>query len=194
MHPGSCVLWERSASPNNLYRSHICVKMVAFQFYLQSGKQKIRVGVGRQSSCFGQKFPDEKWKCETVRCRDATAFSFIVKVQGGVFAHFHAVSANRHSSTWSWLFSLPGRVLCEQSFDVKEYDEHAPDFALHLSRLLRSRWVWTLRVRLMLSSSNACVIIARVSVTHFPRVAQNLMHIRCRIPCEIPSGQIRDSK
>jgi hypothetical protein len=33
--------------------SHLnCVKMSAFQFYLQSGKQKRRVGGGRQSRCF----------------------------------------------------------------------------------------------------------------------------------------------
>jgi hypothetical protein len=36
------------------------VKMAAFQFYLQSGKQKSRVGGGWQSCCFGQKFPGEK--------------------------------------------------------------------------------------------------------------------------------------
>jgi hypothetical protein len=41
----------------------------------------------------------------------------------------------------------------------------------------------------MLSSPNACLIIARVSVSH-PRFVQNLMHIRCRSHCEIASGQI----
>jgi hypothetical protein len=33
-----------------------------------------------------------KRKCETVRCPDATASSFVAKVPGEVFAHFHAVA------------------------------------------------------------------------------------------------------
>jgi hypothetical protein len=37
-----------------------CVKTAAFQFYVQSGKQKSRVGRGRQSFCFGRKFSDGK--------------------------------------------------------------------------------------------------------------------------------------
>jgi hypothetical protein len=44
---------------------------------------------------------------------------------------------------WNWLFGLPGRILCEQPLDDKENYEHAVDFALHLSRLFRSRWVCT---------------------------------------------------
>jgi hypothetical protein len=39
----------------------------------------------------------------------------------------------------------------------------------------RSRWVRTFYVRLMLSSPNACLIIARVSVPLFPKFAQNLI-------------------
>jgi hypothetical protein len=39
----------------------ICVKMVAFQFHHQSGKQReSRVGGGRQSCCFGSKINGEK--------------------------------------------------------------------------------------------------------------------------------------
>jgi hypothetical protein len=33
-----------------------------------------------------------------VRCRDATASSFVVNVRGEVFAHFHAVAVKRNSS------------------------------------------------------------------------------------------------
>jgi hypothetical protein len=33
-----------------------------------------------------------------MRCRDATASSFVAKVQDEVFAHFHAVTVKRHSS------------------------------------------------------------------------------------------------
>jgi hypothetical protein len=35
-----------------------------------------------------------------VCCRDATAISFVTKVWGEVFAHFHAVAVKRHSSMW----------------------------------------------------------------------------------------------
>jgi hypothetical protein len=59
--------------------------------------------------------------------------------------------------------------------DVKENDEHALDYALHMFRLFRSRRILTFRIRLMLSSLNDCLIIARVSVAPFPRFAQNLM-------------------
>jgi hypothetical protein len=33
-----------------------------------------------------------------VRCRDATASSSVAKVQGEVFAHFHAVAIKCHST------------------------------------------------------------------------------------------------
>jgi hypothetical protein len=49
-------------------------------------------------------------------------------------------------------------------------------------------------VRLTLSSPNACVIIAKVSVALFPRFAQNLMPFLCRIHREIASSQMHDSK
>jgi hypothetical protein len=115
-------------------------------------------------------------KYETVHCSDATARSFVTNVRGEVFSHFHVVAVKRHSSMRNWLFGLPGRILSEQS--VKENDEHALDFALHLPRHFRSRWVCTFRVRLLLSSPNACLIIARVSVALFPRFAQNLTYTR----------------
>jgi hypothetical protein len=46
----------------------------------------------------GQKCPDEK-SCETMRSPDATASSFVAKVRGEVFAHFHAVAVKRHSKS-----------------------------------------------------------------------------------------------
>jgi hypothetical protein len=82
--------------------------------------------------------------------------------------------------------------------DVKENDEHAADFALHLSRLFRpalNRACYSnTRVRIILSSPNACLIIARVSAILVSRFAQNLIHIRCRIHRENTSAQIQDSK
>jgi hypothetical protein len=65
-----------------------CVKMAAFQFYLQSGKQT-KVGcMGHDSHIFfGKKF-----------CHNATATCSIIKVQGEVFTYFHAVAVKHHSS------------------------------------------------------------------------------------------------
>jgi hypothetical protein len=79
-----------------------CVKMAAFQFYLQSGKQM----VADRHVVFCQKFPCEKRMCETVRCRDATASSFVAKVRGEVFAHFHAFAVKLHSSMRNGLFGI----------------------------------------------------------------------------------------
>jgi hypothetical protein len=56
-----------------------------------------------------------KRKCETVRCRDATASFFVAKVWGEVFAHFHTVTLKHQNSMQNWLFDLPGQILCEQS-------------------------------------------------------------------------------
>jgi hypothetical protein len=70
-----------------------CVKMAAFKFNLQSGKQKSWVNVGTQLCCFLVKeFPSEEMKCDLVRCCDAT-----IKVQGEVFANFHIGAVKRHS-------------------------------------------------------------------------------------------------
>jgi hypothetical protein len=50
-----------------------------------------------------------------VNCRDATASSFVAKVRGEVFAHFHAVAVKHHSSMQNLLLGQPGRFLCQQS-------------------------------------------------------------------------------
>jgi hypothetical protein len=93
---------------------------------------------------------------------------------------------------------LPGWILYEQSPYVKENDEHALDFALHLSRLFWSQWFRlfhsNIHVWLMLSTPSDCLIIPRVTVALFPRFAQHLMHTCCWIHQKITSGQIQDSK
>jgi hypothetical protein len=143
--------------------------MAAFQFYLQSGKQRKVRWMGEDNHVVrGKKFPSEK-KCEKCARRDATANSFVAKVRLEVFAHFQAVAVKRHCSIQNWLFCLPGRILCKHTAN----DEIALDFALHLSRLFGSRCNWTChsdtRVRLILSSLNACLNIVRVSVALLPR-------------------------
>jgi hypothetical protein len=47
---------------------------------------------------FWSKIPKRKSKCETVRCRDATASIFVAKVGGEVFANFRAFTIKRHNS------------------------------------------------------------------------------------------------
>jgi hypothetical protein len=79
------------------------------------------------------------------------------------------------------------------SLDVKENYDHALDFAFQLSRIFWSRRVRIFRVRLILSSSNA-LLIARFSVAHLPRFAQNLKLFLCRIHWDIASDQIYDCK
>jgi hypothetical protein len=46
---------------------------------------------------------------------DATASSSVTKLWGKVFANFHAVTVQCHSSMWNWLFGLQGQILCKQS-------------------------------------------------------------------------------
>jgi hypothetical protein len=85
------------------------------------------------------------------------------------------------------------KFFVNNSLEIKGNDEHALDFAFHLSRLFRPRCVWTSGVLLVLSSPKACLIIVRASVALFQRFVQNLMFL-CRIYREIASGQIHDSK
>jgi Trm5-related predicted tRNA methylase len=49
-----------------------------------------------------------------VRCRDATASSFVAKVPDEVFAHFHGVAVKRRISMRNCLVGLPGRISREQ--------------------------------------------------------------------------------
>jgi hypothetical protein len=87
-----------------------CVKMTAFQFYFRSGKQR-KVGWMGTTMLFWSKISWGKRKCETVRCRDATASSFVAR--GEVFEHFHRLAVKHHSSMRNRLFGLPGRILYE---------------------------------------------------------------------------------
>jgi hypothetical protein len=112
MYPGSRVLWGCSAPPAILPRSS---QLCGLSFYIQSGKQRKVRWVGDDSHVvFGQEFAGEMGSVR-LHCCDARANSFVTKVQGEVFAHFHAVTIKHDSSMWNWLFRLPGRILFEQS-------------------------------------------------------------------------------
>jgi hypothetical protein len=92
-------------------------------------------------------------------------------------SHNFTVAIKCHSSMRNSLFGLKGWILCEQSPWCKKNDQHALDFALHLSRHFWSSSVWTFHVWLMLSSPNTYLIIVRVSVPYFPRFAQNFVAV-----------------
>jgi hypothetical protein len=147
---------------------------------------------------FNKRFPVEKGSVmRTASC--CKSQFFCLSFRGETFARFHTVTIKCHSSMGNRLFDLSGRILLNNPLHVNENDEYALNFALHLSRIfLRSALnqicLSNTRVWLMLSSSNDCLIITRVSIVLFPRFAQNLKHTRCRIHREIASGLIHYSK
>jgi hypothetical protein len=94
-----------------------------------------------------------------LRCCDATASSFVAKVRGEVFAHIQEVAAKRYSSMRHWLFGLLGRIVYEQSSWCQRKWWAFYWLCSSPVLLFRPRRVWTCRVRLMLSSPNAFLII-----------------------------------
>jgi hypothetical protein len=74
-----------------------------------------------------------------VRCRDAASISFVVKVRGEVFSHFQAVAVLFTVACGIGCLAYQDEFFANNSLDVKENDEHALDFSLHLSRLFRSQ-------------------------------------------------------
>jgi hypothetical protein len=119
-------------------------------------------------------------------CLDATASSFVARVRGEVFAHFHAVAVKRHSSMRNWLFRLLGRILYEVPLMS---NEHALDIVFFGLPWTENATQTTIE-RLMLSSPSACLTISKFSVALFLKCEQNLMLFLCRIHREIASGQI----
>jgi hypothetical protein len=147
-----------------------------------------------QLCCFWSKVPCWKRKCEMMHCHDTTATSFVAKVLGKVFSHFHTVVVERYSGMQNWLFSLLGWILCEQ-FPWIQWERWACSWLCSSPvSPFRSRWVWTFLVQLILPSPNACLIIARVSITPVFRFAQNLMLFFWQIHGETASDQIHFCK
>jgi hypothetical protein len=56
-----------------------------------------------------------KRRCETVRCHDSTASSFVAKVRGEVFAHFHTVAVVCGSD----FLAYQGEFFVKNLLDVK---------------------------------------------------------------------------
>jgi hypothetical protein len=119
------------------------------------------VGGERQSCCVSQKFPDkgEVWDAALSWCNS----QFFCRQSSG--RSLRTCSRSRCKTSQEYVELVVWPIFVNNAFDVKENDEHALDFALHLSRFSRSRWVRAFCVRLMFSSLNACLIIARVSRT-----------------------------
>jgi hypothetical protein len=90
--------------------------MAAFQFYLQSRKERKVGWVGDDSHVvFGKKnslVNKEVWDGALLWCNSQF---FVTKILVEVFAIFHTVTVKHHSSMWNWLFGLPGQIHCEQS-------------------------------------------------------------------------------
>jgi hypothetical protein len=55
-----------------------------------------------------------------LRCRDATASSFVAKVRGEVFAHFHAVAVNVTVVCVIDSLAFQDEFFVKNSLDVKE--------------------------------------------------------------------------
>jgi hypothetical protein len=101
--------------------------MTAFQFYLHSGKQ--------QSRCFGQKFPDET--ASVRRCAVGMQQSILLTPK------FVVKSSRVFPQSPQNVVAICGIdcLACRDEFfvnnlrDVKENDDHALNFAFHLSQI-----------------------------------------------------------
>jgi hypothetical protein len=133
-----------------------------------------------------------------VCCRDATASFLVAKVRGE-FSHIFTQSPCNVTEVYGIAcLACQDEFYVSNPLAVKGNDEHSLGFAVHLSRLFRSalnRGCHLItRVRLLLSSPNASLILGRFSVPLFPRFAQSLILFLCLIHHEIISNQIYDSK
>jgi hypothetical protein len=156
--------------------------MAVFQFYLKSGKHRKLGWVGDDSHVvFGNKFPGNKGsvrRCDIMMQQPVLLSSKF----GGWSLRTFSCSCRKTSQQYTELLVWPTRTNSLWTIPLMSKKMMSMlDFALHLSHLFQSRWVRTFHVRLMLSSQNACLIIARVSVALFPRFVQNLMLFLCQI-------------
>jgi hypothetical protein len=73
-----------------------------------------------------------------VRCHDATTSSFFDEVRGEVFAHFHSHHKNVTEICGIDCSACQNEFFMKNPHDVKENEEHALDFTLHLSHPFKS--------------------------------------------------------
>jgi hypothetical protein len=92
-----------------------CVKMAAFQLYLQSEKQRKVAWVGNDSHLvFGKKNSLVKREVWGGALSWYNSQSLCHQSSGRSLRTFSR-NLRSHSSIQNWLFGLPGRILCEQS-------------------------------------------------------------------------------
>jgi hypothetical protein len=137
-------------------------KWLPFSFIYNRGNSNVeRVG-DKSRSC--PKIPGEKemwvgalWCNSQLFCLQSSARSL------RTFSRSRRVQL--HSSMRDWLFGLPGWIISEQS-PWCQRKRWAYSW-LCSSPVSSFRWLWTFRVRLMLSSSNDCLNNAKVFVSLF---------------------------
>jgi hypothetical protein len=94
-----------------------------------------------------------------VRCLDATASSFVTKLRGEAFVHIHAAKCGIDC------FTCQDEFFVDHPLDIKENDEHALDFAFHLSLLFSVPVILDFPRTVRAFSPNSYLIIVRVSMT-----------------------------
>jgi hypothetical protein len=189
MHFGSYPLWGCSALPAILPRSHKLYQNGGFN----RETDKRRMGGGRQSCCFWWQITWWKgsvnvvlWWCRSqFFCRQSSGWSLLT---------FSLSLNKRYNSVWNWLFGLQGLILFEQSPWCQRiwwecswfYSSPVSLFSVSVSLAFPC----TAHAFFIECLSNHCQGLCRT----FAEFAQNLMHTRCRIHCEIAPDQIHDSK
>jgi hypothetical protein len=165
--------------------------MMAFEFYLQSGKQRKVDSVGNDTYIvFGKKFPGENGSVRLCVVMMQQPVLPLPKF-GAKSSHiFTDMALNVTAVCGIDCFVCQGELFMNNPFDIKGNDEHALGFAFHLFRPFSLSVNLTFYVRLMLSSPNACLIIARISVALFPKFERSLMLFLCVIRCETASDHV----
>jgi hypothetical protein len=187
----TCSMRVFSAACYSSLISSLVSKWRPFSFILIWGNRKVG-WVGTIIMLFWSKIPRWRTEYETVHCHDATASSFVANFQGEILAHFHAVTVKHHSGIRIDCLVCQDKFLVNNSIDVKANDEHALDFALHLSSLFRSWWVWTFPVRLILSFLMlflCCIhreITSRLQIKRRKKISMSTSHVKfCRLTLKI---------
>jgi hypothetical protein len=114
--------------------------MAAFQFYFQSRKQRKIGCIGNESHVvFGQKIYGAKGNVKGVVVMKQRPDLSLSKL-GAKFSHIFKKSPQNVTVVCGiGCLGLQDEFFVNNPLDVKENDEHALNFAFHLSRLFRSQ-------------------------------------------------------
>jgi hypothetical protein len=111
--------------------------MAAFQFYLQSGKQRKVEWVGDDSHVFGQQFPAENGSVR--RCTVVTQQPVLLSPKFGAKPSHIFMQSPQNVTVVCGIDCLAFRdeIFVYNPLEVQENDEHALKFAFHLHHLFR---------------------------------------------------------